>query len=98
MTDYDTMSAEDILRRLWIFLQTRTTFGTPDCPIVLTGAVDYERDLVAALRRAVIREASVGEITIEQHEGYTSVVPLFTVGTTSKLKAGEFWLVAKEKP
>jgi hypothetical protein len=51
----------------------------------------------SALRSAVIREASVGEISIEQHEGYMSPDPMFTVGTKSKLKAGEFYIVPKEK-
>jgi len=52
-------------------------------------------DKVIALRKAVIREASVGEIVIEQHEGYMSPDPMFTVGAKSKLQAGEYWLVKK---
>jgi len=93
---YDTMSAADILRELWIFGQTRTTWGTQDSPFVLTGAVEQEKELVAALRKAVIREVSVGEIVIEQHEGYLSPEPLFSVGSDSKLKAGTFYIVPKE--
>jgi hypothetical protein len=53
-------------------------------------------ELESALRKAVIREASVGEIIIEQHEGYMSPDPMFTVGTKSKLKAGTFYIVPKE--
>jgi hypothetical protein len=51
----------------------------------------------SALRRAVIREASVGEIVIEQHEGYLSPDPLFSVGTESKLTAGTFHIIPKEE-
>jgi len=50
------------------------------------------------LCQAIIKEASVGEIIIEQHEGYMSPDPLFTVGSDSKLKAGTFYIVPKEKP
>ena len=53
-------------------------------------------DWLDMMRRAVIREASVGEIVIEQHEGYLSPEPIFTVGTKSKLKAGTFYIVPKE--
>jgi hypothetical protein len=48
------------------------------------------------LCKAIIHEASVGEIVIEQHEGYLSPEPMFTVGTKSTLKAGTFYIVPKE--
>ena len=67
MIDYDSMSAEDILRELWIFGQTRTVWGTPESPFVLTGAVEHEKDLVAALRSAVIREARVGVVAVPRY-------------------------------
>ena len=54
-------------------------------------------DWLDMMRRAVIRESSVGEISIEQHEGYMSPDPMFTVGAKSTLEAGEFYLVPKEK-
>jgi hypothetical protein len=54
--------------------------------------------LESAIKRVVIRRASVGEIIIEQHEGYMSPDPLFTVGSDSKLKAGTFYIVPKENP
>lgn len=62
-----------------------------------TDAKELADALESALRRAVIRESSVGEISIEQHEGYMSPDPMFTVGAKSTLKAGEFYLVPKEK-
>lgn len=55
-------------------------------------------DWLDMMRKAVIREASVGEIVIEQHEGYLSPEPIFTVGTKSKLKAGTFYIVPKATP
>jgi len=56
----------------------------------------YLDEIEVAIRKAVIREASVGEIVIEQHEGYMSPDPMFTVGAESKLKAGTFYIVPKE--
>lgn len=57
-----------------------------------------QTEIESAIRRAVIREESVGEIIIEQHEGYMSPDPMFTVGSDSKLKAGTFYIVPKETP
>jgi hypothetical protein len=82
MPDYDTMSVHELVMEIYY-----------------AGAEiksDVRQMCEDALRRAVIREATVGEITIEQHEGYMSPDPMFTVGAKSKLQAGEFWLVKKE--
>jgi len=76
-----------------------TDYGKMSVHDLLGEARNYEFmwSVESALRRAVIREAQVGEISIEQHEGYMSPDPMFTVGSKSKLKAGEFYLVPKEE-
>lgn len=61
------------------------------------GRTDRIAPIEAKIRAAVIEEATVGEIVIEQHEGYMSPDPMFTVGAKSKLQAGEYWLVKKEE-
>jgi hypothetical protein len=88
---YDSMSVHDLIGEI-IELEARHHSHWEDY-----GENELDR-LESALRRAVIGEASVGEIVIEQHEGYMSPDPLFTVGTKSKLKAGTFYIVPKETP
>lgn len=67
MRDYDTMTAMEILQELLMFEQTGSIWGTPESPFRLTSAVEHEKDLVAALRKAVIREASVGVVAVPRY-------------------------------
>jgi hypothetical protein len=85
---YDTMSVHEIVN----ILEHEAVNGTGE-----KDAWAHRTQLILALRRAVIREASVGEIVIEQHEGYMSPDPLFSVGTESKLTAGTFHIIPKEE-
>jgi hypothetical protein len=88
--NYDSMSVEDLL---WEY----SKWGEDTTESDYEAADKKGEAIVSALRKAFIREESVGEIFIEQHEGYMSPDQLFTVGTKSKLKAGEFYIVPKEK-
>ena len=83
MSEYDSMSFKELVQET-INHSCNDLLLPPD-------------DWLDMMRRAVIRESSVGEISIEQHEGYMSPDPMFTVGAKSTLKAGEFYLVPKEK-
>jgi hypothetical protein len=83
---YDTMSVDEWLHTFYLACSGGYT------SVNLTVA-----EITRELRRAVIREASVGEIVIEQHEGYLSPDPLFSVGTESKLTAGTFHIIPKEE-
>jgi hypothetical protein len=85
---YDTMTVHEIVN----ILEHEAVNGTGE-----KDAWAHRTQLILALRRAVIREASVGEIVIEQHEGYLSPDPLFSVGTESKLTAGTFHIIPKEE-
>lgn len=88
MTDYDSMGVHDLIAEI-IELEYLAS-----AHIESYGYMELD-SIESALRRAVIREAQVGEISIEQHEGYMSPDPMFTVGSKSKLVAGEYWLVPK---
>lgn len=59
------------------------------------GRTDRILPIEAKIREAVIEEEAVGNIVIEQHEGYMSPDPMFTVVAKSKLQAGEYYLVHK---
>jgi hypothetical protein len=86
--NYDTMSVDEWLHAFYLVCSGGYT------SVNLTVA-----DITRELRKAVIREVQVGEIVIEQHEGYLSPDPLFSVGTQSKLVAGTFYIVpTKEAP
>jgi hypothetical protein len=92
MTDYSTMSVHDLVCEALALQERERLMGDRE-PFT-----DWmQQEIEDALRKAVIRESSVGEISIEQHEGYMSPDPLFTVGAKSTLKAGEFYIVPKEK-
>jgi hypothetical protein len=85
--NYDTMSARELLSE-YIWQAGHVIGASERMPIIWD-----------AFRKAVIRESSVGEIIIEQHEGYMSPEPMFTILTTgfgSTLKAGTFYIVPKE--
>ena len=92
--NYDAMSVDDLLCEALALQEREQLMGEGRAPF--TPAMLAE--IKSALRKAVIREASVGEIIIEQHEGYLSPEPMFTVGSDSKLKAGTFYIVPKDTP
>lgn len=92
--NYDTMSVDDLVCEALALQEREQLMGEDRARFTPAMLAEIE----SALRKAVIREASVGEIIIEQHEGYLSPEPMFTVGSNSKLKAGAFYIVPKVTP
>lgn len=91
MTDYDSMSVGDLILELvnevvGMGATTRMKsahFPTPE----------------SALRKAVIREASVGTITVELHEGYMGGPKMAYSGSNlDGIPAGQYDLIPKETP
>lgn len=104
MRDYDTMTAMEILQELLMFEQTGSIWGTPESPFRLTAAVEHEKDLVTALREAVIREASLGVGEIGRHwvgedEGGCFAQTVITkngADIEEDIEAGDYDLIPRE--
>jgi len=83
MSDYDKMSVEELIG---VAADYRGM------------AVTMDRFIIPALRRAVIREASVAECNLDVAQGYPYVYVRGSIDTFHSLKNGEYHLVPKETP